>query len=157
MGSRRNIPNCLSAIFEFPVGARSNNCSAARIPNYGEIRELISVAAARATQKRIDSFVTNEVASDQETAIRVVHQVCALRPRPPAIKGALSPVTHDDEIGIDFSGELSNFFRGLPSHKLGDWIEAKLSQATNTLIEYFLESFLYLDRCPCQSHFGKQK
>ena len=58
MGSRRNIPNCLSAIFEFPVGARSNNCSAARIPNYGEIRELISVAAARATQKRIDSFVS---------------------------------------------------------------------------------------------------
>ena len=38
-----------------------------------EIEELISAAAPSATRKRLDSFITDEVAGDQETAIGEVN------------------------------------------------------------------------------------
>jgi len=76
--------------------------------------QVVVAFLAAPRKSRLNSFVTDGIARNEQTAIGIIHQIGALGTGPPAVKRTLSAVAYDDQIGSNLLGKLSDPSAGWP-------------------------------------------
>ena len=119
--------------------------------------QVVVAFLAAPRKSRLNSFVTDGIARNEQTAIGIIHQIGALGTGPPAVKRTLSAVAYDDQIGSNLLSKLSDLFGWLASHQLSYGVKSQVFQPGDAFIEYFFEALFHLNGCPSESYLGQQQ